>query len=327
MIKQALSASAATLAFSSVAYAADPMPDFENTHPAEAHYTTLSAHGGCLLASEALDPEGMDLTDDQKTISELAQNVASTYLGAIVTQQNAADNVFYCFWEDQEAGGRYIDEVNSASVSAGKMDRVTAAAEEFTHAYQFHTNKVIKARDNFTSYSQYLIFHALEAQAKIWAAKIKYDFEGVNNYEANARDVAATKAEACIQNMNGQLSPSCLQEAFYSIFQEDNAYTQRHFEMAFYSHANGIPTEDKTDICAPLFTQSFGFILNNDGVSKLDFLPPSTDPNDIINFDRTERPKENFSSWQIPVVLREFDGTFDIPSNEMPKALSLKGCS
>lgn len=87
MFKKTIKATFLCLAFAQSADAGGIMPNFSNDPTPETAYSTLNNSDSCLLASEALNSKDIDLTEDQKLIADLALEVQTTDLGAIVTQK------------------------------------------------------------------------------------------------------------------------------------------------------------------------------------------------------------------------------------------------
>jgi|GEM_PF-2824248 len=312
------------LAFAQSVQAGGVMPDLADDTTPETAYSTLVNSGSCLLASEALNPNTVGLTQDQQTISSITKEISSTDLGLSIIQKNASDDVFYCFWNEEAGNGFYYWDLNVANISDNGASDVTeyipTAMEEFAHAAQYHTyNNLFNKLDDVNLYGKYLIGMMVEAQAKIWTEKMLYEYRDSHNipHPEHSRDIlnpVTEGAHQCFMQYNGAINQDCLLNAFNEMLITDNVYT----DYTLKSIMNGdFGPVGEHDVCNLSAQQSFGYIPSETG--DVYFLPTDYDIEDVIDTFRNQQPdRGQFRSWQYPTILQYKDSSVDIDSNGKP---------
>ncbi len=323
-MKQAIKATLLCVAFAQSAQAGGVMPELADDITPETAYGALANDGSCLLASEALNPNIMGLTEDQQTISNIAREVSSTDLGLSIIQKNASDDVFYCFWNDEKRNGIYYWDLNVANISDNGISDITSyvhtAVEEFAHAAQYHTdNNLINKLDDANLYGKYLIGMMVEAQAKIWKEQILYKYRENNNvpHPEHSGDIYNSTTEGahqCFMQYNGAINQDCLLNAFNGMLINDNAYTDYTLKSIMNGDFGPI---GEHDVCNLSAQQSFGYIPSENG--DVYFLPTDYDIEGVIDTFRSQEPnRSQFKSWQYPTILQYKDSSVDIDSNGKP---------
>lgn len=326
MIRNVIKAGLLCVSFGNVAQAGTDMPDFPNDVTPETAYSVLDSNPSCLLASEALNPDSLNLTEDQQVLVDLTEKITSTELGRTIVQKNASDNVFYCFWNDENDNpqGKYYWDFNVAAVFdkgvSDTGDYLPTAVEEFAHAAQFHTDdNPINKLDEVNLYGKYLTGMMVEAQAKIWKEQILYEYrenKGVPHptHSDEVNVPAAEMAHQCFLKYNGEIHHGCLENAFNAMLENDNGYTGYTLNAIM---SGDFGPKGQYDVCNMNAQKGFGYILQEE--ERIYFLSSDYNVDDVIDFYRDEKPERGqFNSWQYPTILRYKDGTIDFDTNAKP---------
>lgn len=269
-------------------------------------------------------------------IADLVDEIGKTELGAILIANNIENDVTYCvvgndFFDPHKVLGVYSDSRNAVYLVHDKDysydSYFTTMSEEIAHATQWHTNPILLdgSRDHYKLFDQYAFDLGIEAQAKIWAAQIKQQYNAIYpNFPiektdgSKAESVVTYAAETCFE-IYQQPDVECLTDAFSQIMKKDNAYTSRDpfqvLSRAITHFNNGTTRTNAVDMPSSTYIGSLGYLPAKDG--KITFLKAGFNAESLYDISQGKPDNIEGESWRTGNYMRLADGDITTDENRM----------